>query len=325
MGSGMTRSHRPLIEVEGLSKLYGGRSAPPVRAVDSISFEIIRGETLALVGESGCGKSTTGRLLMRLIEPSAGRIKFDGIDLLSLGRSELRRTRRRLQFIFQDPHSAFNPRMTVAQIIAEPMKLSGSSVEECRHRVHELLPLVGLSPEHARRYPHQFSGGQRQRIGIARALALRPDFVVCDEPVSALDVSVQAQVINLLTDLQSEFGLTYLFISHDLRVVRHIADRVAVMYFGRIVELASKRALFAEPRHPYTKLLLSAVPKLEARRAGAAARSEAADIGEPQILASGCAFASRCPHVSDICRELNPPLRNIGDGQYVACHLSVSP
>ena len=321
----MMPSQPALIRVEGLSKVYGRGSASPVRAVDSISFEIFRGETLALVGESGCGKSTTGRLLMRLIEPSEGKIEFDGNDLLSLRKSELRRTRRRLQFIFQDPHSAFNPRMTVEQIISEPMVLAGASPGECRERVQEVLPLVGLSAEHARRYPHQFSGGQRQRIGIARALGLRPEFVVCDEPVSALDVSVQAQVINLLTDLQGEFGLTYLFISHDLRVVRHIADRVAVMYLGRIVELADNRLLFAEPRHPYTKLLLSAVPRLEARHAGHVAQAEVVEVGNSASSAHGCAFANRCPYVSDSCREMKPPLRDTGDGRYVACHHPVSP
>ena len=317
----MTVSGEILVKVKDLTKVYNGGTASPIRAVDSVSFEIVRGETLALVGESGCGKSTTGRLLMRLIEPSEGKIEFDGHDLLALRRPELRRIRRRLQFVFQDPHSAFNPRMTVAQIVAEPMMLAGSSAEDRRRRVQELLPLVGLSPEHARRYPHQFSGGQRQRIGIARALSLRPDFIVCDEPVSALDVSVQAQVINLLTDLQGEFGLTYLFISHDLRVVRHIADRVAVMYLGRIVELASKRALFGQPQHPYTKLLLSAVPKLGARHGDRAPPTEAAEAS-PEAVTTGCSFANRCVHAMDTCRESRPALRDAGDGRYVACHLS---
>jgi oligopeptide transport system ATP-binding protein len=237
-----------------------------VRAVDGVSFTIARGETLALVGESGCGKSTTGRLLMRLVEPTAGTVRFDNIEISELDARQLRTVRRRMQLVFQDAGSAFNPRMTVGALIAEPMHLAGFPREQCRARVDELLPLVGLVAEHAGRYPHEFSGGQRQRIGIARALALRPDFVVCDEPVSALDVSVQAQVVNLLTGLQREFGLTYLFISHDLRIVRHVADRVAVMYLGRIVEIADKATLYKTPQHPYTRALLSAVP---AHRPGA--------------------------------------------------------
>jgi oligopeptide transport system ATP-binding protein len=256
-----------LVRADNLTKHYpipsgtfSKRVAGVVRAVDGVSFTITRGQTLALVGESGCGKSTTGRLLMRLIEPTAGTVRFDNIEISELDSQQLRAMRRRMQMVFQDAGSAFNPRMTVAALISEPMRLAGIPVRDCLIRVQELLPLVGLAAEHAGRYPHAFSGGQRPRIGIARALALRPDFVVCDEPVSALDVSVQAQVINLLTRLQREFALTYLFISHDLRVVRHVADQVAVMYLGRIVELAEKADLYSRPQHPYTKALLSAVP-----------------------------------------------------------------
>jgi oligopeptide transport system ATP-binding protein len=314
-----------LVEVTHLVKHYevpGGafrKPAPPVKAVDDVSFEIARGETLALVGESGCGKSTTGRLLMRLIEPTAGTVRFDGVDVSTLPRARLREVRRRMQLIFQDPSSAFNPRMSVAALIAEPMRLAGIAAAECERRVMELLPLVGLAAEHARRYPHEFSGGQRQRIGIARALALRPDFIVCDEPVSALDVSIQAQVINLLGDLQKQFGLTYLFISHDLRVVRHVATRVAVMYLGRIVEVATKDQLYRNPQHPYTKALLAAVPS---PRPGSHRR--AAVIGEIASAADippGCRFHPRCPHAMAICRENEPALAEIASGHRAACHL----
>jgi oligopeptide transport system ATP-binding protein len=287
-----------------LAGFFGRKVSGAVRAVDGVSFMIERGETLALVGESGCGKSTTGRLLTRLIEPTSGTVRFDNIEISELGAAALRAARRRMQLVFQDAGSSFNPRMTVASLIAEPMHLAGASGEECRARVQELLPLVGLAPEHAERYPHEFSGGQRQRIGIARALALRPDFVVCDEPVSALDVSVQAQVINLLTGLQREFGLTYLFISHDLRVVRHVADRVAVMYLGRIVEIADKATLYKAPQHPYTKALLSAVP---AHRPGAAP--------------PGCRYHTRCPYAMAVCRSEDPALFDLGGGHRSACHL----
>ncbi len=310
----------PLIIVEGLSKVYSSGATGSVRAVDNISFDMVRGETLALVGESGCGKSTTGRLLMRLIEPSEGTVQFDGIDFMSLSRRELKRERRRLQLVFQDPYSAFNPRMTAESIIAEPMLLAGASASDRRRRVVELLPLVGLAAHHASRYPHQFSGGQRQRIGIARALALRPEFIVCDEPVSALDVSVQAQVINLLVDLQQKFGLTYLFISHDLRVVRHIADRVAVMHLGRIVELADKKTLFADPQHPYTRLLLSAVPQIRPTVQTTPLRAVSGEIGTP-ASESGCRFVGRCPHAVDVCHSVKPQLRQFASGHQVACHL----
>ncbi|MGH6709142.1 MAG: ABC transporter ATP-binding protein [Bradyrhizobium sp.] len=311
---------QPLVVAEELSKVFAANGASAVRAVDGVSFAMVRGETLALVGESGCGKSTTGRLLMRLIEPTGGKIRFDGVDLMSLSGKDLKRERRRLQLVFQDPYSAFNPRMTAEAVIAEPMLLAGMPAPERRERVSELLPLVGLARHHAPRYPHQFSGGQRQRIGIARALALRPEFIVCDEPVSALDVSVQAQVINLLVDLQQEFGLTYLFISHDLRVVRHIADRVAVMYLGRIVELADKRALFREPQHPYTQLLLSAVPQIRPALAASPRQVVSGEIGVA-TPGNGCRFAGRCPLVNDVCRETQPSLRPIASGHEVACHL----
>ncbi len=320
-----------LVRADHLSKHYPihtgtlrRRVTGAVRAVDGVSFTIARGETLALVGESGCGKSTTGRLLMRLIEPTGGTVRFDGTELSELDARQLRVSRRRMQLIFQDPGSAFNPRMTVAALIAEPMRLAGMDGGACRARVHELLPLVGLAAEHASRYPHEFSGGQRQRIGIARALALRPDFVVCDEPVSALDVSVQAQVVNLLMDLQRDFGLTYLFISHDLRVVRHVADRVAVMYLGRIVEIADKASLYRTPRHPYTQALLSAVP---AHRPGAARpRTEVlGEIASARAVPPGCRYHTRCPAALPICRTDDPALRDLGGGHQAACHLLAAP
>ncbi|HWK47758.1 MAG TPA: oligopeptide/dipeptide ABC transporter ATP-binding protein [Stellaceae bacterium] len=316
-----------LVRADGLAKHYPitsgmirKRVTGAVRAVDGVSFTIARGETLALVGESGCGKSTTGRLLMRLVEPTAGTVRFDNVELSELDAKQLRAARRRMQLIFQDPGSSFNPRMNVASLIAEPMRLAGVRAAERRDRVLELLPLVGLAAEHAGRYPHEFSGGQRQRIGIARALALRPDFVVCDEPVSALDVSVQAQVINLLTRLQREFGLTYLFISHDLRVVRHVADRVAVMYLGRIVEVADKATLYRAPQHPYTRALLSAVP---AHRPGVIpVRTEAiGEIASPRAVPPGCRYHTRCPFAMPVCRTDDPALFDLGGGHRSACHL----
>jgi oligopeptide transport system ATP-binding protein len=303
-----------------LSGAFGKRLTGAVRAVDGVSFTIARGETLALVGESGCGKSTTGRLLTRLVEPTSGTVRFDNIEISELDGKPLRAARRRMQLIFQDAGSAFNPRMTVASLISEPMRLAGVPAAGCRARVQELLPLVGLAAEHAGRFPHEFSGGQRQRIGIARALALRPDFIVCDEPVSALDVSVQAQVINLLTRLQREFGLTYLFISHDLRVVRHVADRVAVMYLGRIVEIADKATLYRSPLHPYTRALLSAVP---AHRPGAArTRTEVVgEIASSRAVPPGCRYHTRCPYVMPVCRAEEPVLAEVANGHRAACHL----
>ncbi len=310
-----------LVRADGLTKHYKivsgaftARITGTVRAVDGVSFTIRAGETLALVGESGCGKSTTGRLLMRLIEPDAGTVRFDNVEISELAGERLRAIRRRMQIVFQDTGSAFNPRMRVAALIGEPMRLAGIRAPERNARVKELLPLVGLSQEHANRYPHEFSGGQRQRIGIARALALRPDFIVCDEPVSALDVSVQAQVVNLLTRLQREFGLTYLFISHDLRVVRHVADRVAVMYLGRIIEYADKATLYRAPRHPYTKALLAAVPGL---RGG----QPVAEIDGRAKVDAGCRYSPRCAVAMPICRTQDPALLPIGDTHACACHL----
>jgi oligopeptide/dipeptide ABC transporter ATP-binding protein len=319
----------PLIRAEALAKHFPivsgalwSRPVGSVRAVDGVSFAIARGETLALVGESGCGKSTTGRLLLRLVEPTSGEIGFDGQDVMKLDRAGLRQARRRMQLIFQDPSSSFNPRLAVASLIAEPLRLAGVTATQSRARVAELLPMVGLSAEHGGRYPHELSGGQKQRVGIARALALRPDFIVCDEPVSALDVSVQAQVVNLLTDLQRDFGLTYLFISHDLRIVRHVATRVAVMYLGRIVEIADKAALYRAPQHPYTRALLSAVP---AHRPGVERRRTEliGEIASARSVPPGCRYHTRCPFAMPVCREEDPKLSDLGGGHRAACHLLV--
>jgi oligopeptide/dipeptide ABC transporter ATP-binding protein len=314
----------PLLEVRGLAKHFPvrrgvfGRVRGAVRAVDGVDFDLARAETLGVVGESGCGKSTLGRLVLRLIEPSAGQVRFDGVDLGTLDAAALRSRRRAMQIIFQDPYSSLNPRMTVGQTLAEPLALHGLHAGRERDRVAELLRIVGLAPEHSRRYPHEFSGGQRQRIGIARALAVEPALIVCDEAVSALDVSVQAQVVNLLQDLQRRYGLAYVFIAHDLAVVRHIAHRVAVMYLGRIVELAETRALFAAPRHPYTQALLAAIPLPQPglERAGAVV---AGDVPSPMAPPSGCHFHTRCPHARALCSEVVPPLETDA-GHRVACH-----
>jgi oligopeptide/dipeptide ABC transporter ATP-binding protein len=318
----------PLLQVEGLTKHFRLRRdglrrgpAPLLRAVDEVSFTVAAGETLGLVGESGCGKSTVGRMLVRLIEPTAGRIEFLGSDLARLSPAALRRRRRDIQIIFQDPFGALNPRMTVAEIVMEPLLIHGARPDEAtRARVAALLEHVGLAAHHAGRYPHQFSGGQRQRICIARALALDPKFIVCDEAVSALDISIQAQIVNLLQDLQDEFGLAYLFIAHDLSVVKHISHRVAVMYLGKLVEIADKKSLYATPRHPYTQALLAAVPITNPRDRG----RKAVLIGEiPSALdpPTGCRFHTRCPHVMPVCREIEPLLEETVPGHRVACHL----
>jgi len=320
----------PLVEVDGLVKhfplkkgFFGSSSdGGVVRAVDGLSFTVARGETLGLVGESGCGKSTTGRLMLRLIEPTSGALRYDGVDLARLSPKAMRDRRRELQIIFQDPFSSLNPRMTVENIIVEPMIIHGIGDSAARRaRAHELLDVVGLSRNYANRYPHEFSGGQRQRIGIARALALRPQFIVCDEPVSALDVSIQAQVINLMQDLQREFGLTYLFISHNLAVVRHIADRVAVMYLGKIVELTDKVSLYASPKHPYTQALLSAIPIPRPSDEKRTRVMLTGDVPSPINPPSGCRFHTRCPYAEARCKAIEPPLVDVGGGHHVACHL----
>ncbi|MGB9181952.1 MAG: dipeptide ABC transporter ATP-binding protein [Pyrinomonadaceae bacterium] len=309
-----------LVRVRALFKHFPVEGSDDVvRAVDGVTFEILRGETLGLVGESGCGKSTVGRCLLRLIEPTSGEVLFEGRDVLSLGRRELRELREEMQIIFQDPYASLNPRMTVRNIVGEPLVIHkiGNRSEQ-RERVAELLRKVGLDPDYMNRYPHEFSGGQRQRIGIARALALNPKLIVADEPVSALDVSVQAQVVNLLQDLQKEFGLTYLFISHGLAVVEHISTRVAVMYLGRIVEVASAAELYARPLHPYTEALLSAIPVPDP----AAKRKRIVlegDVPTPINPPSGCRFRTRCPAAIAECAQIDPDLREISEGHTVAC------
>jgi peptide/nickel transport system ATP-binding protein len=299
-----------------------------VRSVDDVSFDVARGETLGIVGESGCGKTTTARMLTRLIEPTAGRIIFDGHDITHLRAGAMRPLRREVQMIFQDPYSSLNPRHTVGAIVGAPFKLQKVKTEQGTKRsVQELLELVGLNPEHYNRYPHEFSGGQRQRIGIARTLALRPKLIVADEPVSALDVSIQAQVINLLADLQSELGLTYVIIAHDLSVIRHVASRVAVMYLGNLVELASRNDLYERPRHPYTVALLSAVPMPEpAKRTAEGHRQRrervrlVGDVPSPLNPPPACRFHTRCWKAQEVCRVEPPPLRELATGHHVACH-----
>lgn len=321
----------PVLRAEKLSKTFGDTTrrrfvhAPgqPVHAVDGVSFEIGHAETLALVGESGCGKSTLGRLLLRLVEPSAGRVFFEGADLMAMDRRQVRRMRARFQMIFQDPYSSLSPRRSIGDIVAEPMDVFGMVKRgpRRRDRIAELLTQVGLSPAVMDRFPRQFSGGQRQRIGIARAISVNPGFIVADEPVSALDVSVQAQVVNLMQDLQRAHGFSYLFIAHDLAVVRHIADRVAVMYLGRIVEIGLKREIYAAPHHPYTEALLSAAPQPDPDR-----RTRRiilpGDVPSPTCIPPGCNFHTRCPLVQDICRNERPILRNVTASHTVACHFA---
>jgi peptide/nickel transport system ATP-binding protein len=310
--------NEPMLRVQGLKKYFGHRDRP-VRAVDDVSFEIAAGEVLGLVGESGSGKSTIGRSVLKLIEPSAGEIRFEGDDLAPLSARAMRPYRRRLQIIFQDPYASLNPRRRVGDTLAEALATHGLHPGAARAgRIAELLSLVGLAPEHARRYPHEFSGGQRQRIGIARALAVEPRFIVADEPVSALDVSIQAQVINLLSDLRERFGLTMLFISHDLDVVEYLCDRIVVLYLGRIMEVAPAEALYRAPQHPYTQALLDASPRPDpdARRERTLLRG---DIPSPIDPPSGCVFRTRCPYAQDACAATVPPLREVVAGHSKAC------
>jgi len=319
-----------LLQVDNLVKYFPikkgiifQKEVAAVHAVDGISFNVHKGETLGLVGESGCGKSTTGRSILQLYRPTSGSVVFDGVNLVELKGEDLRKMRRKMQMIFQDPYASLNPRMTVGEIIGEPLVVHNlASTKEVQERVANLLELVGLNPAFANRYPHEFSGGQRQRIGVARALSLQPSFIVCDEPISALDVSIQAQVVNLLEDLQSQFNLTYLFVAHDLSMVRHISDRVAVMYLGVIVEIASRNELYSNPLHPYTQALLSAVPIpdpiTDAKRKRTILEG---DVPSPVNPPSGCRFRTRCPIADSICSETRPEFREASPGHFVACHM----
>jgi len=319
-----------LVRVEKLKKHFPirrgfliQRQMGATKAVDGVSFDIYRGETLGLVGESGSGKTTTGLTILQLYRPTSGNVYFEGENLVDMRGERLRRQRRKMQMIFQDPYASLNPRMTVGNIIGEPLEVHDvASGKERQNRVQELLRLVGLNPYFANRYPHEFSGGQRQRIGVARALALNPSFIVCDEPISSLDVSIQAQVVNLLEDLQGELGLTYLFIAHDLSMVQHISTRVAVMYLGKIVELTDRDTLYSNPQHPYTQALLSAVPipepKIEKKRKRIILRGEVPSPADPPV---GCNFNTRCPKVMPVCRQVDPEFKEIAPGHWCACHL----
>jgi len=317
-----------LLEVNNLKKYFPvkagvfRKTVGHVKAVDDVSFYIKEGETLGLVGESGCGKSTTGATILRLLEATSGEVKFEGKDILALNKRQMREIRKEMQIIFQDPYASLNPRMTVADIVGEPLKIHklAHSKKERDKKVEELLDSVGLTPEQMNRYPHEFSGGQRQRIGVARALAVDPKLIIADEPVSALDVSIQAQVINILQDLQNEFGLTYLFIAHDLSVVKHISDRVAVMYLGKIVELTDKHSLYDNPLHPYTQSLLSAIPEPKPERKKERIILEG-DVPSPVNPPSGCSFHPRCPKAMDICSKDEPIFKDYGDGHFASCHL----
>jgi len=322
----MAETHS-LLQVKDLKKYYYKQrlfssEKKPIRAVDGVSLVIRKGETLGLVGESGCGKTTIGKSVLRLIEPTSGQIFFGDQDILQLNRTSLRKLRPHMQFIFQDPYESLNPRMKVGEIVGEGLEVHHiARGKEKGQRVSDILGKVGLHPQDAERYPHEFSGGQRQRIGIARAISLHPDLIVADEPVSALDVSIQAQILNLLMDLRDQFGLTYLFISHDLRIVKHISDRIAVMYMGKIVEMAGGEELFRRSLHPYTRLLLAAIPKLDLQK-----RGDAAAIREqPRALSSeqGCSFRPKCPHSEERCKVEEPQLLDVGGGHWVACHFAL--
>lgn len=317
---------QPILEVNNLKKYFDirggvfGKRIGEVKAVDDVSFSVNPGEILGIVGESGCGKSTTGKSILRLIEPTDGEVKFEGQDITKLNAESMRKLRRDMQIIFQDPYASLNPRHTVEKIISEPLLIHGMNKQERKARVRELLEVVGLSSYHASRYPHQFSGGQRQRIGIARALANNPKLIICDEPVSALDVSVQSQILNLMEGLRDQFNLTYIFIAHDLSVVKHISDRVGVMYLGRLVELTDKDSLYDDPKHPYTKALLSAVPlpdpDIEKERI-----ILEGDVPSPSNPPTGCAFHTRCPMAMDICQNIRPKFEQVEVNHFVACHL----
>ncbi|PYI54593.1 ABC transporter ATP-binding protein [Paenibacillus flagellatus] len=315
----------PLVEIRNLKKYFNVGKGQTLKAVNDVSFDIKQGETLGVVGESGCGKSTAGRTILRLYEPTGGAVNFNGTNIYSLSGSKMKALRRDMQMIFQDPYASLNPRMTITDIIGEALdihRLAGSKAER-KKRVERLLDLVGLNPDHATRYPHEFSGGQRQRIGIARALAVDPKFIICDEPISALDVSIQAQVVNLLQELQRKMGLTYLFIAHDLSMVKHISDRVAVMYLGKVVEIAPSEELYANPTHPYTKALLSAIPipdpDIEATRERIVLSG---DLPSPINPPTGCHFRTRCPAASEKCASVEPALVEARPGHFTACHFA---
>ena len=321
-------AERPLLQVENLTKHFPirrgllSRTVGHVRAVDGVTFDVAKGEVLGLVGESGCGKTTTGRCILRLIEPTSGKVIFDGRDVTAMPRKELRAIRREMQIVFQDPYSSLNPRLTIGSMLGEALTIHRlAKGAAARERIAELLTQVGLAPDHARRYPHEFSGGQRQRIGVARALAVGPRLIVADEPVSALDVSIQAQIINLLRDLQRKLGLTYLFVAHDLAVVEHLSDRVAVMYLGRIVELAGREALYRSPRHPYTAALLSAIPVPDPSRRRRRIVLKG-DVPSPANPPPGCPFHPRCFMAREVCAREVPLLREVSPGRWAACHFA---